>query len=175
MTRRRRPLPRRRAVSAVAALAALLALLGPGAPLAVAAARPGVSFTQLESQLMCTACKESLAVAQSPAADAERQYVRDLIARGLTQQQIMANMVQVYSPAVLARPPASGFNLTIYILPPAVLVVGLATLAYFLPRWRARARAAAAAEAAAGPPPTGPAPLSSTDAARLQAELARRE
>jgi cytochrome c-type biogenesis protein CcmH len=161
----------RRLARRLLAIALLAGLLIPGGPTALAGARSNVSFTGVESQLMCTACKESLAVAQSPAADAERQYLRDLIAQGLSQKQIMANMVAVYSPAVLARPPASGFNLTIYILPPAVLLIGLATLVYFLPRWRARARAAAAERAAQGAPPRPR--LSPSDTARLDAELAR--
>jgi cytochrome c-type biogenesis protein CcmH len=155
----------------ILALALVVGLLAPTGATALAAARPDVSFTGVESQLMCTACKESLAVAQSPAADAERQYLRDLISQGLSERQIMANMVAVYSPAVLAKPPASGFDLTIYLVPPAVLLIGLATLAYFLPRWRARARSAAAARAAQD---SAPRPrLSPADTARLDAELAR--
>ena len=43
-------------------------------------------------------------------------------------------------------PPASGFNLTVYILPPAILVGGLALLIYTLPKWRQRARRAAPLE-----------------------------
>jgi cytochrome c-type biogenesis protein CcmH len=156
----------------ILALAVVAGLLAPTGATALAAGRPDVSFTGVESQLMCTACKESLAVAQSPAADAERQYLRDLIGQGLSEKQIMANMVAVYSPAVLAKPPASGFDLTIYLVPPAVLLIGLATLAYFLPRWRARSRSAAAERAARGTAATTPR-LSPADTARLDAELAR--
>ena len=48
---------------------------------------------------------------------------------------------------MLGRPPAQGFNLTVYVLPPAILLLGLAILAITLPRWRRRSRAAAAARA----------------------------
>jgi cytochrome c-type biogenesis protein CcmH/NrfF len=68
---------------------------------------------------------------------------------------------------VLATPPARGFNLLIYVLPPALVALGLAFLAYSLPKWRARARANAAQPYAHGDE------LSTDDAQRLDAELAR--
>lgn len=152
--------------TAVLAALTLGALLVPAA--GAQAATPRASLDQIENDVMCTACRESLAVARAPEADAERSYIRDLIAAGLTRQQIEADLVTQYGPAVLALPPASGFNLTVYVLPPAVLLIGLGTLAYFLPRWRRRSRAAAQAPAA----PT-PADLDPRDAARLDADLAR--
>ncbi len=75
---------------------------------------------------MCPSCRESLAVAESPQAYAERDYIRKLIAQGLDKQQIERNLVGQYGPAVLAKPPASGFNLTVYVLPAAIVIVGLA-------------------------------------------------
>jgi cytochrome c-type biogenesis protein CcmH/NrfF len=75
-------------------------------------------------------------------------------------------MVAQYGPEVLARPAASGFNLTIYILPPAVLIGGLALLAYTLPKWRERSRRTAGSSLPAA------APLASDDAKRLDDELA---
>jgi hypothetical protein len=66
---------------------------------------------------------------------------------------------------VLARPPASGFNLTVYILPPLVFLGGLALLIYTLPKWRARSRRAAPLPAAA--------PLKPEESERLDDDLAR--
>jgi len=148
-----------RRLAAVAILAAAIAL----AP--AAAAAPRASLTTIEGQVMCVACHESLAVAQSPQADAERTFIRGLIAQGYTDKQIVAALVAQYGPAVLGRPPAHGFNLTVYILPPAILVAGAAALAFALPRWRRRTRAAA--PAAVGPP------LDPADAKRLEEDLAR--
>ena len=37
-----------------------------------------------------------------------------------------------YGPSVLGRPPAHGFNLTVYILPPALVLIGVASLAFTL-------------------------------------------
>jgi cytochrome c-type biogenesis protein CcmH/NrfF len=69
---------------------------------------------------------------------------------------------------VLARPPAHGFNLLIYVLPPAVLLIGIAGLTYTLPRWRRKTRLAAGAPMAAAS-----APLDPEDERRLREDLAR--
>jgi len=76
--------------------------------------------------------------------------------------------VTQYGPAVLGRPPANGFNLTVYVLPPALLIAGLILLAVVLPRWRRRGRARSAA---ASPP--APEQLNPLEARRLEDELSR--
>jgi cytochrome c-type biogenesis protein CcmH len=132
-----------------------------------AAVTPRASLTEIESEVMCTACREPLEVAQSPQADSERAYIRGLIAQGETKSQILDNLVAQYGPAVLGKPPAHGFNLTVYVIPVAILALGAAILAFTLPRWRRRTRAAARERA-----PTGPA-LDPTDAQRLDQELSQ--
>jgi cytochrome c-type biogenesis protein CcmH/NrfF len=74
-------------------------------------------------------------------------------------------MVNQYGVAVLAKPPAHGFNLTVYILPPVILIGGLLLLGFTLPKWRARSRLAAVT------PLTGAGPLSDDETARLNSEL----
>lgn len=125
------------------ALLAIVLVSATTAGVAAGATRPPASLTDIENDVMCVACRESLAVAESPQAEAERTYIRGLIAQGLTKQQIEQNLVAQYGPAVLGRPPAHGFNLTVYVLPPAILAIGVAILAVTLPRWRRRTRAAA--------------------------------
>ena len=152
------------------ALALALCLLAPlslGLAPAIASAAGRASLTNIENDVMCVACHESLAVAQSPESYSERQYIRDLIAKGLTQKQIENELVAQYGPAVLGRPPAKGFNLVIYILPPALVAIGVATLLVTIPKWRRRARAAASRSLPAGPP------LHPDDARRLDEDLAR--
>ncbi|HJS97331.1 MAG TPA: cytochrome c-type biogenesis protein [Solirubrobacteraceae bacterium] len=148
--------------------AILLAIWALTAPAALASApRPQPSLTDIENDVMCTLCHESLAVAQSPQADAERNYIRGLIAKGETKQQILRDMVAQYGPGVLGRPPASGFNLSVYILPPAILVVGIAILAFTLPRWRRRTRAAKSQS------PNKPPAFDPAETARLDQELSQ--
>ena len=120
---------------------------------------------------MCVACHEPLAVAQSPQADSERAFIRMLIEQGQTKAQIEKALVAQYGPAVLGRPPAHGFNLTVYILPPAVAARRPRALAFTLPKWRRRSTSA-------GPRPQSRAPApalapSRRATARTSSTLAR--
>jgi cytochrome c-type biogenesis protein CcmH len=158
------------------ALAGMLAsLLLAGLVLAAsgAAASPTrASFTQVESEVMCVLCHEPLAVAQSPEAFQERDYIRGLIVQGKSRREIEHDLVQQYGPAVLAKPPAHGFNVLVYVIPPVALVLGIITLAITLPRWRRRTRQASAAAGAAASQPAGET-MSAQDARRLDEDLAR--
>jgi cytochrome c-type biogenesis protein CcmH len=155
----------RRTLSIVAvALVALVAALGPARALA---ATPRASFTEIEQDVMCTVCHEPLAVAQSPEAYNERAYIRTLIAKGMDKQQIEKQLVVQYGPAILAKPPARGFNLLIYVLPPVLLVIAIAALALTIPKWRRRSRAAESSALPSAPS------LDPEDARRLDEDLAR--
>jgi cytochrome c-type biogenesis protein CcmH len=152
-----------RPARAAVAVLATLTLAQPAA----AATTPRASLTDIETDVMCVVCKTPLAVSQSPQAADERKLINLLIAKGETKAQIERALVGQYGPAVLALPPAHGFNLTIYVLPPALLLAGAAALAFTLPRWRRRTRASDAARRDGAPPPE---PL---DSSRLDEELAR--
>jgi cytochrome c-type biogenesis protein CcmH/NrfF len=146
-----------RRVALIAALALALA------PQAGAAAKQRTTLAQVLPYVMCVTCHIPLADAQSAQADQERAYIQQLIDDGDTLAQVKKALIAQYGDAVLALPPASGFDLTVYVVPVAV-VVGLAgLLLVLLPRWRRN------------PPEAGPgagvAELSDADAARLEDEL----
>ncbi|HEY5429486.1 MAG TPA: cytochrome c-type biogenesis protein CcmH [Solirubrobacteraceae bacterium] len=164
----RRPgAPGRPAALAVALLLALaVALSGPLTSAATAGA-PRASYNQIVGDLMCTVCHEPLAVAQSPEAFQERGVVRTLIGQGETRAQVERNMVAAYGAAVLALPPAHGFNLLVYVVPPVLLAVGVVTLLIAIPKWRRRTRLAAS------DPTTAASVLDAGDARRLDEDLAR--
>ncbi len=163
MTRPRLPV-------AAVALALMLALsLGTLATPALAGPTPRASLTDVEDEVMCVVCHTPLAVSDSPQADAEREYIRVLIAKGLTKSQIKQELVAQYGQSVLALPSPHGFNLTVYILPPAILLLGIGLLVVTLPKWRRRARDAALRPAAAGPA------LDPAEARRLDDDIARFE
>lgn len=166
MTRRPAALGRWAAAAVPLVLALTVALSG-GLPAASAATPQRASYNQVVNDVMCVVCHEPLAVAQSPEAFQERQYIRTLIAQGETRAQIEHGMVESYGPAVLALPPANGFNLFVYVIPPVLVALGVATLMITLPKWRRRTRLAAAQPTAA--PPT----LDPDDAQRLNEDLAR--
>lgn len=135
---------------------------------AASAATPGpAQLPSIESQFMCVSCHEPLELVSSPQAQSEKAYIVSLLKKGENLSQIKTAMVAQYGPAVLARPPASGFNLTVYILPPVVLIAGLLLLAYTLPKWRRRSRLAAGTSAPVGPP------LAPEQSERVNEELSR--
>lgn len=155
---------RLRTPGAAAMLAALTLALFPAV---AAAAQPRASLTDIENDVMCVSCRESLAVAQSPQAYSERSYIRALINQGLTKKQIENQLVAQYGSAVLGKPPAKGFDLVVYVVPAAIVALGVAFLAVTIPRWRRRSRREAAAE------PGSAQPLDPADAKRLEEDLAR--
>ena len=116
---------------------------------------------------MCLSCHEPLELVSSPQALAEKAVIAGLLAHHNSPSQIRAAMVAQYGVQVLAKPPARGFNLALYVLPPALLALGVAALLYTLPKWRARARRAAQT------PLEGAPPLATADAQRLDDELAK--
>ena len=150
--------------------AALLFAATALAPATASAAAPRTSLTAIWNDVMCVSCNEPLSVAQSDQAYRERAFIQKLVSQGYTKSQILQQLVAQYGPAVLGKPPAHGFSLTVYLLPAAILLAGLGTLAILLPRWRRRSRAPAAASGT-----SASAPPSTADARRLEEELAQFE
>ena len=144
-----------------ALLAALCALACVSAP--ADAAQPRTSLPVIERQVMCVTCKIPLMVAQSPQADRERVFIQNLIDEGRTEAQIKSALVAQYGTAVLGLPQAEGFDLAAYLVPVVVFLALLALMLVMLPRWRRRRPARALAGA----------PLSPSDAARLESDIAR--
>jgi cytochrome c-type biogenesis protein CcmH/NrfF len=120
----------------------------------------------IEGQFFCVSCHEPLNQVNSPEAQSEKTELHTLVNRGLDIKQIKADMVSYYGPNVLSEPPAHGFNLLLYVLPPVVLIAGLGAIAYSLPRWRRRAVAQARGQTASPVVSLDP-----EDARRLDAEL----
>jgi cytochrome c-type biogenesis protein CcmH len=129
--------------------------------------QPRTTLPIIERQVMCVTCKIPLMVAESPQAKLEREYIQGLIDEGQDEAEVKRSLVAQYGPTVLGLPSTHGFDLVAYLVPLAMVLALLATLAVLLPRWRRHARDRAAI---AGP---APATLSSADAARLESDLAR--
>jgi cytochrome c-type biogenesis protein CcmH/NrfF len=135
-------------------------------PAATAAASERATLPAIERQAMCVTCKIPLNEAESPQAERERAFIRELIAQGRDEAQIKRALVDQYGPTVLALPSAHGFDTTVYIVPVVVVAALLALLAVLAPSWRRRARAR---EREAEPGQR----LSAEDSARLDADIAR--
>lgn len=137
------------------------------AMLALAAA-PQTTLSDVEDEVMCPVCGVALNIAESPQATDQRELIRDLIAQGLTKDEVKQELVAEYGPAVLAEPGDEGFAIANWLVPAAVVVALLAAAALLLPRWRRRAAAAADRPIA-----DGGSELSAEDARRLDEDLAR--
>ena len=145
-----------------------LAISGALAFAAPAAACPKTTLPAVESQVMCPICGTLLELANSPQADRERAYIRRLIARGKSEQQIKDALVAQYGETVLATPPASGFDLSAYLVPAIAVAAAALAIGLGVWRWRRQSRRG---------PPSGPASprVGEKESERLDTDLARYE
>ncbi|WP_372790679.1 cytochrome c-type biogenesis protein CcmH [Paraconexibacter sp.] len=134
-------------------------------PSASLAATPKTSLIDIEDEVMCVTCNVALNIAESPQAASQRREIQRLVEEGLTKQQVKDRLVEQYGPRVLALPKGDGFEITVYLVPIAVVLGLLAAAAVLLPRWRAARRRAPAGDG------LDVATLDEADSARLDAEL----
>lgn len=104
--------------------------------LALTAAAPRASLTDVEDEVMCLECGTALNVSNSPVADQEREFIAELIAQGKTKQQVKDALVAEYGPRVLAEPSDDGFQLTAWLVPVLAALGALALVAFTARRWR---------------------------------------
>jgi len=117
----------------------------------------------LAKGLRCAVC-QGLSVADSPSSMARAQLdkVRELVAAGRSDAEVKEYFVARYGDWVLLKPPASGFNLAVWLGPVVLVVLGGIAVARQL---RKRPAPAQPSPAAAGTP----APPSSNSDAYLDA------
>jgi cytochrome c-type biogenesis protein CcmH len=141
---------------------ALLVLAAIAAVLAPPAFGKAASFPDVEDEVMCVSCNVALNVAESPQADAERAYIRQLIAKGYDKERVKHALVDVYGDNVLALPKSEGINWAAYLVPIGLIAALIVALAFGMRRWGRRE-----------PPARPQTPdLDAADAARLDADLA---
>jgi len=150
----------------LALLLLLLVALGATA-LDASAATPRTSLVDIEDEVMCVSCNVPLNIAESPQAQSERREIQRLVDQGLTKDQVKDRLVDQYGNRVLALPKGEGFEITVYLVPIAVVLGLLAAVAVLVPRWRRNRRDAD--EAGSGDDGDH---LSAEDSDRLDAELA---
>lgn len=150
----------------------LLTALAPAA----GAQEQRTSLPDIEDEVMCTTCNVPLNVAESsPQAERQRAFIRGLVARGATKEQVKAAMVDEYGENVLALPAREGFDLAAYLVPIGLVLVGGVVVVVALPRWRRRARARTAIGWAGDGTQPEETDLSAADTRRLEEDLARYE
>lgn len=195
-----RPRPRSRALRiAVALLAAcLLALVAApaagaqtatgstAAPTTTTPIPPKTTLQEVEKELMCSTCRVPLAQSDAPQAQQERQTIERLIAEGKTKDEIIDEMVLIYSETVLIDPPEANIRTLRWLVPAIAALLGFSLVTFLVVRWRRSTRATADGPTDPtagwvdapggdpgdrdGAPPDG---LSAADRARLDADLDR--
>jgi cytochrome c-type biogenesis protein CcmH len=126
------------------------------------------SAKKLENELMSPCCMtNTVAEHYSGASSKMKTEIRQMLAEGKTEQEILDFYVEQHGPQILSVPPAQGFNLTAYLVPMAMLVLGAVALVFVVRKWRDRDKAAET--------PTATADLDPAYVERVQKELAERD
>lgn len=132
------------------ALALALTIAGAIGPALFAQAPPAPNedaFRRISDKLICQCgCNYGLTNCphlQCPSAPVLRAKIREKLAAGQSEPLILEAMVAEFGPAILAAPPAEGFNLTAWVMPFVALALGLGLVYFVARRWLARRKPAA--------------------------------
>lgn len=116
---------------------ALWATLASAKEAAPVAADPVLEARMLAiaAELRCLVCQnQTIADSHADLAIDLRQQVREMLQKGMTEQQIADYMTQRYGDFVLYRPPLNRMTLLLWVGPGVLLVAGLAGLVLVLRR-----------------------------------------
>ncbi|MFA4929972.1 MAG: cytochrome c-type biogenesis protein CcmH, partial [Patulibacter sp.] len=108
------------------------------------AVTPRTTLQEVEKELMCSTCRVPLEQSEAPQAQQERQTIERLIAEGLTKDQIIDEMVEIYSESVLIHRPEESVRTLRWVVPAAAALVGFSLVVFLVIRWRRSTRGSAA-------------------------------
>lgn len=123
---------------------ALLAWLGASLlPVALTAPQADeAAFKRVSDKLICQCgCNYGLSFCphlECPSAPVLRARIREKLAAGQSEEQVLKAMVADFGPAILGAPPAEGFNLSAWVMPFLALFIGLFIVQRLVRQWRAR-------------------------------------
>ena len=124
----------------------------------------------IAKKLYCPVCPNTpLDVCETKACQDWRAQIRDEIASGWSEPQIIDYFVAQYGERVLAEPQRSGFTSLVWVLPVLGVLLGLGVVSQVLKGWRSAQPARGRSEQAVEPGP----PIS--EEARAQVEKALQE
>lgn len=106
-----------------------------------------VRVREVASRLRCPVCQQ-LSILESPAELAQQMkaVVRERLAAGQSEDEIIAYFVSKYGEWILLDPPKHGFNLVVWLMPVAALGGGVLLLALAFRRWLGAGRGEVAAD-----------------------------
>lgn len=153
----------RRALAVLVGMALLAA-----SPAAAHQAEPQTNLADISDEVMCVVCGVPLELAlEAPQAQAEREFIRGLIAQGQTKDEIKDALVAEYGDNVLAIPGTEGFDLAAWVIPIVAFIAAALGIGIALRRWRRSSGSAEPRNAASEP--------SGEDTERLEEDIARYE
>jgi cytochrome c-type biogenesis protein CcmH len=128
--------------------------VGPPKGVPISGAMLDQRTNEVASLLRCPVC-QGLSVADSPSTMAQdmKHQVRDLLARGYTQEQILAYFERSYGQFVLLKPKFQGVSALVWLLPVAALIFGAIVV---FSKAKQLEHGPAAADAEAQPEPADP-------------------
>jgi cytochrome c-type biogenesis protein CcmH len=93
------------------------------------------------SQLKCPVCQhESVADSSAAIAQQMRQVIRQQLQSGMSEQQVLRYFADHYGDDILLTPPQQGFHLLAWLMPVALLLIGLGLVSFVLRDWRLKGR-----------------------------------
>jgi cytochrome c-type biogenesis protein CcmH/NrfF len=119
----------------------------------------------------CSATVYTCAMEHCHSAEPIREEIAERIQKGESAESIVKVFEERYGLAILSAPPASGFHLTAWIAPFAVLFVGFFVTRHVLRSWKQQTVAPGADAAAMTPQATPIGPSSEAQRARIEKEL----
>lgn len=92
---------------------------------------------EIEGNLMAPCCwSQTIDKHTSSISKEMRLGVKEMLARGESKDEVIAHYVRQYGQRILAVPPATGFNLTVFVLPGLFLLGGGWVVVLVVRRWR---------------------------------------
>jgi cytochrome c-type biogenesis protein CcmH len=93
------------------------------------------------AQLKCPVCQnESVADSSASISEQMRLVIRKQLQSGKSEQQVLAYFAAHYGNQILLTPPQQGFNLLAWLMPVAMLLLGLGLVSFVAYDWRKQAR-----------------------------------
>ena len=127
----------------------------------------------IAQQLYCPVCENTpLDVCPTEACRQWRELIRLQLSQGMTEAEIKQYFVDNYGARVLAEPPRTGLNWLVYILPPAIILLGSFFLFRSFQEWTSPKVASAST---GGDRSEASSPEKDDYVARLEEELKKRK
>jgi len=91
---------------------------------------------EIDGKLTAPCCwSQPVAQHYSQAADEIRRGVREMLAAGKSEREILDHYVSIHGERILASPRARGFNLLAWLMPAVFFLAGVVLLALILRNW----------------------------------------